>query len=176
TIETDAEGKVSLWRDKSGKDRHAEQKQAVNRPQFVQEGLNGLPSLRFHEKDATRLELPDLSQEKITATIFAVFSNPKAGLEVNHDARLFTASDGKGYDYKVGLAASIPGVQTGGPRQSMHVFKDRWAKQVRVGCFSPNVQTFFTGELAEILVFDRQLDAKEITRIRAYLASKWRLR
>jgi hypothetical protein len=176
TIDTDAEGKVSVWRDKSGKERHAEQRRAANRPVPVKDGLNGLPSLRFHEKDATRLELPDLSQEKITATIFAVFSNPKAGLEVNHDARLFTASDGKGYDYKVGLAASIPGVQTGGPRQSMHVFKDRWAKQVRVGCFSPNVQTFFTGELAEILVFDRQLDAKEITRIRAYLASKWRLR
>ena len=175
TLETDAEGKVAVWRDKSGHDRHARQPNAAHRPTHVPDGFQGLPAVRFHEKDRTRLELPDLADGKITATIFAVFRNPVPGSEANHDPRLFTASAGKGYDYQVGLAATVRGMETGGERQSVHIFKDRWAKRVRVGCFSPNVQTFFTGDIAEILVYARELGTAEQQQIRAYLASKWRL-
>jgi hypothetical protein len=66
-------------------------------------------------------------------------------------------------------------MQTGGPRQSVHAFRDRWAKQVRIGCFSPNPQTFLTGDIAEILVYTREVSTQERDRIRAYLATKWRL-
>ena len=43
--------------------------------------LNGLPSVRFSEKTRTRFELPDLAEDKIDATVFAVFSNPEAGFQ-----------------------------------------------------------------------------------------------
>ncbi len=175
SVVTDDGGTVSLWRDKSGKHHDANQTNPLLRPGYAADGLNGLPALIFDERRKTRLELPDLADDKITATIFAVFSNPVAGAEVNHDPRLFTASDGKGYDFQVGLAATIPGMQAGGPRQSVQVFKDRWAKQVRIGCFSPNYQTFFTGQLAEILVFTRELEVDEWNHVRAYLDAKWRL-
>ena len=66
-------------------------------------------------------------------------------------------------------------MQTGGPRQSVAVFRDRWAKHVRVGCFSPNYQTFFTGAIAEILVYSRAMTPEEQDRVRAYLALKWEL-
>ena len=161
TITTDDTGKVALWRDQSGQQHDAKQAKAACRPTLDPTGLNGLPALRFDERSFTRLELPDLAENKIAATIFVVFSNPVAGAEVNHDARLFTASDGKEFDYLVGLAATVPEMQTGGPRQSVSVFKDRWAKQVRIGCFSPNAQTFFTGHIGEILVFTRELSASE---------------
>jgi hypothetical protein len=176
TLTKDATGKVSLWKDKSGKGRDARQDNTALQPQFTADGLNGKPALRFDEKAATRLELPDLSDQRITATIFAVFSNPVAGAEVNHNPRIFTASDGKGYDYQVGLCASVTGMETGGPRQAVFVQTDRWAKQVRVGCFSPHAQTFFTGHVAEILVYGRELKPDEQERVRAYLTCKWGLR
>ncbi|OGV82970.1 MAG: hypothetical protein A3K19_32695 [Lentisphaerae bacterium RIFOXYB12_FULL_65_16] len=176
TVTKDETGKVSLWKDKSGKGRDAHQDSPANRPGLAPDGLNGKPALRFDEKASTRLELPDLSDQKITATIFAVFSNPVEGAEVNHDPRILTASDGKDFDYISGLCASVKGMETGGPRQAVFVQADRWAKQVHIGCFSPGYQTFFTGQIAEILAYSRELKPDEQERVRAYLASKWGLR
>jgi hypothetical protein len=164
-----------MWRDRSGNDRHAEQRTPAYRPQFVADALNGRPALRFSETSHTRLELPDLSDEKTDATVFAVFSNPKPSLPVNHHARIFTASDGKGFDYLIGLSCNVAGTETGGPRTIVSVFRDRWAKSVRVGCFSPNYQTFFSGDISEILVYDRVLSEAEQDRVRACLMLKWGL-
>ena len=175
TVAADETAHVSVWRDKSGNERHAEQPDIEVQPAYVTDGINGKPAVQFSEDTKTRLELPDISEEKITATIFAVFSNPEPGSEVNHDARIFTASDGEGYDYMVGLAATVPGLQTGGPRQSAQTFTDRWAKHVRVGCFSPGYQTYFTGYVAEILVYSRVMTREEQDQVRVYLAVKWEL-
>jgi len=174
-IEKDDAGLVSTWLDKSGKARHARQAAAQHRPQYSADAFGGKPALVFDEKRMTRLELADLSDKQITATIFVVFSNPKPGAPRNHHARLFTASDGKGYDYKVGLNACIPGMETGGPRQMVVVRKEGWAKEVRVGCFSPLYQTFFHGCISEILVYSREVPQDERDRVRAYLACKWGL-
>ncbi|PIX46741.1 MAG: hypothetical protein COZ57_10425 [Armatimonadetes bacterium CG_4_8_14_3_um_filter_66_20] len=173
TIEKDDAGKVAVWKDSSGNGRDARQDTPDFRPLYEPAGLNERPALRFDEKAKTRLELPDLSAEKITATVFTVFSNPEPCSEVNHDQRIFTASDGKEFDYQVGLAATVPGMETGGPRQSVQVFTDRWAKRVHVGCFSPNYQTFLHGLLSEVLVYSRTLSREEQDCVRAYLALKW---
>jgi len=175
TIEKDGAGKVSLWKDKSGKGRDARQKSPDFRPLFADDGLKGRPALQFSEKTLTRMELPDLSDKKITATIFAVVSNPDPGAEVNHHPRIFTASDGNKYDYQTGIALNVPDMETGGPRQMVATFTDRWAKRVRVGCFSPNYQTFFTGCVSEILVYSRTLKQEELEQLRAYLMVKWGL-
>lgn len=174
-VELDGSGNTALWKDRSGKGRHARQDQEAFRPAFDAAGLNGRPALRFDEARRTRLELPDLSDGKLSGVVFAVISNPVPGSEVNHDPRLFTASDGKGYDYLVGIAATVPGMETGGPRVTVHGFSERWARVVRVGCFSPNVQTFFTGHIAEILVYGRALTPAEQDRVLAYLSAKWGL-
>ncbi len=173
TIEQDAEGRIAAWSDKSGRGNHARQPTPNHRPQCVADAMQGKPAVRFSESKATRLDLPDLADGKISATIFVVLSNPTPASAVNHDARLFTTSDGKAYDYQVGLCATVPGLETGGPRQMMATFQDRWAKAARVGCFSPNYQTYFTGDIAEILVYDRALSPEEQQQVRAYLLSKW---
>jgi hypothetical protein len=173
TVQQDEAGNVAVWKDKSGKGRDARQDTAAFRPQFEATGLNGRPALRFDEKRLTRFELPDLSDQKLTGMVFAVISNPVASAELNHDPRIFTASDGKEFDYLVGIAATVPGLETGGPRQTVHGFTERWAKVVRVGCFSPNPQTFFTGPIGEIMVYSRVLSPTEQERVRAYLAVKW---
>ena len=176
TIDTDASGRVSTWRDKSGRERNGHQETDALRPWYDPEGLGGKPALRFVEEAETRLELPDLSDSKVSATIFAVFSNPSPSAPANHDPRIFTASDGQGYDYVVGLAASVPGTTTGGPRVAVSEHVDRWAKSVRVGCFSPRYQTYFKGHIAEIIVYSRLLSAAEKTRVQTHLALKWNLK
>ncbi|MBU0606412.1 MAG: hypothetical protein KKI08_00945, partial [Armatimonadetes bacterium] len=175
SVVADAEGKVSLWKDQSGKGRDGKQADPRFQPLLVADGMRGQPTLRFDEKRLTRLELPDLSDEQVAATALAVISNPVAGSEVNHDPRIITASDGKGYDYQVGIALTVPGLQIGGPRAVSAVFPKAWAKVVRVGCFSPNAQTFFTGDIAEVPVYSRVLSVAEQDRLRAYLTAKWGL-
>ena len=161
------------WQDKSGNAHDARQPSSQHRPFFVATGLNGKPAIEFREQERTRMLLPDIAEKQITATIFIVFSNPTAPSEVNHDARLLTASDGRRYDYQVGLCCSVPGMQTGGPRQMMWAFRQRWGKDVRIGCFSPNYQTYFTGFVSEILVYRGTLTVGQQDRIRAYLMRKW---
>jgi hypothetical protein len=173
TVQPDEAGNVAVWKDKSGKGRDARQDAAAFRPQFAATGLNGRPALRFDEKRLTRLELPDLSEQKLSGMVFAVISNPVESAEVNHDPRIFTSSDGKDFDFLVGIAATVPNLETGGPRLVVHGFSERWAKVVRVGCFSPNPQTFFNGPMAEILAYSRALSPAEQDRVRAYLAAKW---
>jgi hypothetical protein len=173
TLTTDDAGKVTLWRDRSGNGRDAEQTDARFCPTLEPEGLSGHPALRFDETALTRLELPDLSDQKLTGTVLAVISNPLPGAEVNHDPRIFTASDGTGYDYQVGIALTVPGMETGGPRVVASGFQDAWARHVHVGCFSPNFQTYFSGHIAEILVYTRALEPAEQDRLRGYLAAKW---
>ena len=175
TIEQGPGGRVRGWKDKSGNARHATQNTAEFSPWYDARGLNGKPALRFDDVQKTRLDLPDLSERPLTATVFAVISNPEPGLPNNHNPRIFTASNGKEFDYLCGLCCSVPGTQTGGPRQIVFDGRERWAKSVRVGCFSPNYQTFFRGHIAEILVFDRLLTPEERVRVTAYLAGKWDL-
>lgn len=175
SLQLDDARRVAGWQDRSGHARHAVQTLPAHRPWYVADGLQGRPALRFDEQATTRFELPDLSDQKITATVLAVISNPVAGSQVNHNPRILTASDGTGYDYQVGLALDVPGMQTGGPRLLQGVYRDRWAKVVRVGCFSPHYQTWFTGLLSELLVYDRELQPDEADLLRAYLVAKWGL-
>jgi hypothetical protein len=174
-IEKDAGGAVRVWKDRSGKGRHAVQANPEFRPHFVAHGLNGKAALKFDDKRRTRLEAPDLSDRPMTATVFAVISNPEPGLPQNSNSRVFTASDGKAYDYLCGISCNLPGAQTGGPRLLTFEGKDRWARRVRVGCFSPNDQTFLNGYVSEILVFGRALTTDERYRVTAYLTGKWDL-
>lgn len=175
TVEKDAAGRVSLWRDKSGHGRDAAQANTAFRPRYAAKGLNDRAALQFNDAEKTRLELPDLADRPISATIFAVVTNPKPGQPRNHNQRIFTASNGREFDYQCGLCCSISGSQTDGPRLIVAGARDRWAQRVRVGCFSPNYQTFLNGAIAEILVFDRQLTTEERSRVTAYLTSKWDL-
>ncbi len=174
-IEKDAAGAVGVWKDKSGKGRNAVQNAAGSKPLYAAQALNGKPALQFDDARRTRLELPDLSDRPMTATVFAVVSNPERGALQNPNQRVFTASDGKGYDYLCGIDCTIRGTETGGPRVITASAKDRWVKSVRVGCFSPNYQTFFNGQIAEILVFGRVLTREEQIRVMAYLTGKWEL-
>jgi hypothetical protein len=175
TIDRDDAGLVATWKDKSGHDRHAVQTDAKHRPRFTADGFSGKEGVTFEGGRATRLTLPDLADGPTDVTAFVAFTNPPNARQPSLSARLLTGSDGKEYDYLVGFDVTIPGQETGGPRQMMIERRNRWAKSVRVGCFSPNYQTFFDGTIAEILVFNRLLSGAEKAAVMAYLAAKWDL-
>ena len=175
SVVRDEAGQVSLWSDRSGSDHAARQPLAPHRPTYNATGLNAKPALIFDAKRQTRLELPDLAPGKVDATIFAVVANPVEGAPENHDPRIFTASDGKGYDYQIGLCCSVPGTQTGGPRLIVASSQGAWAKQVRVGCFSPSYQTYFTGPISEIIVYTAKLPPAQVQQVSDYLSAKWEL-
>jgi len=63
----------------------------------------------------------------------------------------------------------------GGPRQAVWSFSDRWAQHVRLGCFSPNYRSYFTGLISEVLVYTRVLTQDEQDLVRAHLMAKWRV-
>ena len=175
TVFADPSGNVKGWKDKSGNSRHAVQKNEGHRPRYDLHGLNEQPALQFDGERRTWFELPDLSAKPLTTTVFAVISNPEPGPPKYPHQRVFTASDGKEYDYKCGINCAVSGTETGGPRLLTAGAKDRWGKSVRVGCFSPAYHTFFHGLVAEIMVFDRELTAAERFRVVAYLSAKWEL-
>ncbi len=175
SVSRDTAGHVRLWRDRSGNGRDAAQDDERFRPVYEASALNGKPALRFRDMQRQRLEVPDLAEEQTAVTVFAVISNPEPGLADNHNPRIFTASDGRQYDYQCGICCSIPGTQTGGPRLVVFSGKERWAKKARIGCFSPNEQTFLNGQISEILVLLREVSPEEHFRISAYLTGKWGL-
>ncbi len=79
------------------------------------------------------------------------------------------------HDYLCGLCCQIRGSETDGPRIITYDGKERWAQQVRVGCFSPSYQTFFHGNVSEILVYRRPLTPQERQKVTVYLMDKWGL-
>ena len=99
---------------------------------------------------------------------------PAAGCEGNHDP-WFHRADGQPFDYQIGIALTVVGMDTGGPRVLRATFSDGWAKSARAGGFSPNPQTIFTRDIAEILVYSRVLTPQEEDQIRTYLTAKWGL-
>jgi len=44
---------------------------------------------------------------------------------------------------------------------------------VRLGCFSPNYRSYFTGLISEVLVYTRVLTQDEQDLVRAHLMAKW---
>ena len=175
TIERDEAGLLAAWKDRSGHGRHAVQPDAKHRPRYAADGFSGKPGVTFEGGRGTRLALPDLADGPTDITAFVAFTNPPNARQPSPNARLLTGSDGKEHDYLVGFDVTIPRQETGGPRQTMIERRNRWAKSVRVGCFSPFDHTFFDGTIAEILVFNRPLSGAENAAVMAYLASKWNL-
>ena len=175
TLGRSASGAVTAWQDRSRRNHAARQARPEHQPRFIAEGLNGKPTLAFGAVQGTYLELPSLSETNQKVMAFVVFSNPNPSSKTTPFQRLFTASDGVKDDYKVGVAASVNGVETGGPRLLSMVAANAALKQPRIGSMSPNPGTFFDGLISEIIVIGGDVSTEEKELIEAYLREKWNL-
>ncbi len=173
TLSMDEDGGISSWNDKSGNGRNATQPEARYRPIFSATALNGLPAIRFQGAKQNRLEAPALATSETAGMIFAIYNDPPDTCSSSPHQRLFSSSNGLDYDYKTGFYLIKPEAPTEKPAQLTASFQKRCAEHVRIGCFSPQYQTFFTGHLGELLVYADMLDDKERDRIRAYILCKW---
>jgi hypothetical protein len=70
-LDLDGEGAVRQWPDRSGKGNHAAQGNAVCRPLWIEEGLNGRPVVRFDGQDDV-LEVPGLKGDMGAFSLFFV--------------------------------------------------------------------------------------------------------
>lgn len=179
SLKLNPENKLLQWEDKSGAGRHAVAE--VNAPSFDATGLNGSPAIWFDGKTSF-LKIPDLGANRMTVTIFVVFSKPERG---GNYPRVLSSSDGVTDDHLSSGILVMPfdqtqegaltnkGVAVCGPKVLMQVYKNKWGKELRIGCVSPRNIVNFKGFVSEILVYDGELDRDEQEDIKSILSNKW---
>ena len=133
TIEKDAAGNVAAWKDKSGKaGRRPAGEAAV--PSALRGGRperQAGPPLCGEGGHASGASRPVRREDD--GHCLCGLQQSGGRRQKNANPRIFTASDGRRLDYQVGISLNLPGMETGGPRQMMAVFPDRWAKKVARG-------------------------------------------
>jgi hypothetical protein len=188
-------GGVSEWRDKSGKGNHATQSDPALRPVVTAGAMNGLPAIDFA---AHRLLLPALGLTN--HTVFIVTKHTLNTTDaLNHffecgRAGLGTRATGTEFSVSVSPAAGVlPFVVTpfkNGQSNLFTIFRTGDA-QPTLRLQGVNVATSgstnrfwsagtsrigsaaFTGQVAEVLIYDRVLGASERSDVESYLMNKW---
>lgn len=166
---------VPIFPDASGKKLHAQQAAEAGQPLLVAQAINGKPALRFDGKDDFYF-LGALS-DSTPATIFAVWAKPTEGGTAYQ--RVYSSS-GTNIDYTSGGAAFIPptanqGVGASTPQIQMDIAPMMDLRNFYVGRLNANAEQFYFGDLAELLIYKRQLTAAEQQAVKAYLQHKYGL-
>ena len=179
--------KVADWADKAGKDHNATQGTPFRQPTIRSGQLPEHPALSLLFFDGNQsLTFPKIEQ---TRTCFWVLTrNPESLAEAqfwtnsqeewgsNHNGKYFFTSktfisDGLGRKNGHQIGFSNTGAMN--PAQ-LHVFSFRTTGFVESDTIGrKNNQYYFTGNVGEILVYDRALSESEIETVEAYLGSKW---
>lgn len=164
-----------VFPDGSGKQLHAKQPAEAGRPLLVANAINGKPALRFDGKDDYYF-LGALS-DSTPATIFSVWAKPTEGGVAYQ--RVYSSS-GTNIDYTSSGAAFIPptanqGVGTSAPQIQMDIAPTMDLRNFYIGRLNANAEQFYFGDLAEVLIYKRQLTAKEQQTVKAYLQHKYGL-
>ena len=175
SLEMDSHGKISKWKDKSGSGRDAVAESDKRKPQYNSGGI------MFDGKN-TGLTVPGIDKNKLTATIFVVFKQPQASAV--GWPRLFAASDGidkKEWVTGINVTPYHAGAKDSGKNVceisvASGIFKDKWAKDIKIGCSSsPAYIAHFGGYIFEVIAYARVLDNCEITAIWTALEGKWKI-
>jgi len=180
TIVNDADGLVSLWKDKSGSSHNAVGSEAISRPKLVGGAANGRNALRF--SGAQHLEIPQVIRKSTGEVAVFVVSQrlPEQASDCKWQ-RLLSSWDGKAVcDYKrPNFALSLMG-NVGSGEAYVPTVWDLFEEDVLIGplAIGSNLSSkrgdFFNGDIMEILVFDRGFVAEDpIQSVLKYLSSKW---
>lgn len=191
---------VATWNDSSGNGFHLTQSTAGFRPLYKTAILNSLPAVRFDGIDdymdtATSTNVLQTSTETIVivyanrsgvnGTLYSTASIAAGPLQRNatvwfdgatasialsqnlNDNFLFTMTlDYVDDDYTVRL----DGAQVGQDLTTNGALPDT---ELRIGARGDPVSEFFAGDMLEILVYDRELTAGEVSQVESYAADKY---
>jgi hypothetical protein len=200
-VTTTGSGTVSQWNDQSGNARNATMTVTTRQPSFVSGALNGRPVLRFFGAQSMNLLTPSqptlfsvfvVGKNSLTTESFSMILGPGGSSPNNQlrwddgthalfvtqnagtittsaigNTRVYHALSAR-YDgatmtfYRDGSATSSSSFSTSSP----------WTIASVGSWYSTN---FMTGDLAEVIIYDRALSESERSSVNTYLRSKYGL-
>ncbi len=195
-------GSVSQWTDQSGHNNQATQPTAGAQPLVVAGALNGRAVVRFDASKGQYLQMSDFMSSATAGEIVVVLKSGVAATGVNNGLMRFGSSDdwypyGSGNLYgSFGSGQYLEGVPAA-PLNQFNIYAmssqaGSWQSWVDgVPFFSSSTNTvgfttapalgvnnsgyYFTGDIAEVLVYNRALSDAERASVRAYLTQKYLL-
>ena len=192
TLERDGAGRLVKWRDRSGQGNDALNLNPKSNPATVAE-TGGKAMLRFNGiADALSIHGP-LRASRGPVTVFAVSRRsaaqaatieiPVARAKAKRPGlvwqRLLGSSDGSNTPDNKAPNFSLIGPPSGdGKAYPLTIDDQEYAGVIlgtlAIGCKGRGAGSFFTGDIAEILVYDRMfLSEGDIAVVRDYLKNKW---
>lgn len=173
TIETDATGRVTRWRDKSS--GHRDAVPATTRsPVLLPDVFQGRPALRFSGKEALRV--PALADSPGNLTIFTVYQRPADQASDKKWQRVLSCWDGKsdGDHRTPSFAVTMSDAGSLPPTVRCDLLANRHRGEVWIGGNMKYRGGSFRGDIAEILIYDFGfLVDEQVQEVRRYLREKW---
>ena len=191
---------VSEWPDLSDGRNHALQAVAARRPTFVADALNAKPALHFDGVD-DYLSLPNLLRDNPQAELFVVLkatsatpSSDRGGLRFGPSGSHYPNADGTvSDDFGTAQAHTLPAALP--PVDQFHLHNVQASDADWVGRRNGTVllsagndafkagsspaiglsDSAFAGDIAEVLLFNRELTAAERTVVERYLNQRYAL-
>ena len=147
------EQKVSLWVDKSKNEKNALQSVPSAQPSYAKSVFEDLPAMRFASGES--MNIGTLTLGSTPMSVFVVAQGVGVAIGAND------GSSGWSLDAKMGT-------RLGSYHQESNVLQ-----QITLGYDPRTGYGQLIGEIGEIMVFDRYLEADDRERIEGYLAHKW---
>jgi beta-glucanase (GH16 family) len=177
TVVKDDSGRIISWKDKSGQGHDATNINGNSKPALVAGGMNGKPVIRFGGSDYF-----EVSQIRDTPGKLAIFivtqrlSSKPSDLEWQ---RMISSSDGTRDNDNKSPNFNICGLKNGKATPYEPTVVSVFDSGVKISPISigRNQHTkgnYFSGDIAEILIFDREFVSEDaIDIVIRYLTSKW---
>jgi hypothetical protein len=174
TVARDAAGAVVGWTDRNGGRRSATRAAGAPGPRFVEHAMNGLPVLRFGGKD--HLEIPPIRETAGEVTVFIVAQRQPAQAGGEGWQRWLSSDGGAENDDRAPSFALHDGAR-GAQLDPTVLEKHEGGVEIARMSLGRNQRmqgNYLQGDIAEILVFDRDFIAEgQIREVRQYLSRKW---
>jgi hypothetical protein len=147
------EQKVSLWVDKSKNEKNAVQSVPLAQPIYAPSVFDDMPAMRFASGESLNIGTLTLGSTPMSVFVVAQGSGVVIG---SNDGSIGWSLDAKS------------GIRLGSYRHESNVLQ-----QITLGYDPRTGYGQLIGEIGEVMVFDRYLEADDRERIEGYLAHKW---
>ena len=173
---------VTTWSDLSDNAYDATQVATTSRPTLRTRVINGLPVVRF-DGTSDSLEVGTIRDSKGRVHVFSVGQRLVVQVSGPKYQRVISAWDGIGNDDWRGSSWTVAAPRDGeGNPVGFGLAVEEFSRpsgveidNVTLAMNSRSESHFFSGDIAEIIVFDRQLNATEQDIVLGYLSDKWGL-
>ena len=199
SITKDGSNKVSQWNDKSGNAHHLTQSSASNKPLWTSASRNGLDIIDF--QGTVLMKHTAFTVEAQPLTLFLVFQAPtQAQIPIDglgSSNRIFVGTGGSNDILKTWSGTTLAGnTNVAGDwcygqalfngASSSHDFTDNTntstssgnagtngTNGITVGVLYTAASDWWQGEIAEIILYGKEVTGDELTGLRSHLSSKW---